>query len=271
MRVGVACVDREAWLGFYRERGLATLPLRPREKRPLRAGWQTPSASAWDGAPPEANLGVLCGKASGGLVVLDFDTRDGVHEAMGMRPEEVAYHTLVVQTYRGWHVYAREFTLATCSPRKGLDVRAEGSMVVAPPSIHPSGARYEFLRPDAPAAPLASLPISIETHPAPKAADVELDWEELEAWIGIQAPKLQAAWRALQGAAPPGFDRSRADFAVARCLWEGGYSVQEVTAVLLALPGSKAAERGRAYASLTAVRAATGTTRPRSPERRSLA
>ena len=133
--------ERDKWLRFYAERGLATLPLRPREKRPLRRGWRTPTPDAWVGAPADANVGILCGAPSGDLVVLDFDSRDGPREILGVRAEELAVHTLVVRTWRGWHVYARSVNCRTHSPLAGLDIRAEGSLVVAPPSVHPSGDR----------------------------------------------------------------------------------------------------------------------------------
>lgn len=253
---GVA-VEREAWLAFYRERGMVTLPLRAREKRPLHVGWRVPDPDAWVAAPPDANLGVLCGPASGGLVVLDFDTRDALRDAIGMRAEELAIHTLVARTARGWHVYARHPSARTRSPWKGLDVRAEGSMVVAPPSIHPSGVAYEFIHTDAPIASLPLLPIDLVAVGQQDAIEIVVDWVGVEEWISAQAPKLRDSWRALREGAPnETFDRSRADFAIARCLWEAGYSVDEVAAVLQGLPGSKARERGEAYARRTASRAA---------------
>lgn len=248
-------VEREAWLTFYRERGLATIPLRPREKRPLLKGWRQPSVEAWARAPVDANVGILCGVASGDLVVLDFDTPDGLRDATCMRPEELAIHTLVARTARGWHVYARGSSVGTSSPWPGLDVRGEGSMVVAPPSVHPSGAMYEFVRADSPIATLSSLPISIPAdRPADNGAVLAIDWPSIESWVALQAPKLRAHWALLKE--PRGeFDRSRADFAVARCLWEAGHSAEDIAQVLLALPGSKARERGEAYARLTAARA----------------
>lgn len=247
-------MDREPWLEYYAQRGLATLPLRPREKRPLRAGWQTPSPNAWANVPRDANVGVLCGTASGNLVVLDFDSRDGPHEAMGMRPTEIAVHTLVVRTARGWHVYTRDANARTSSPWNGLDVRAEGTMVVAPPSMHPSGAMYELVNPSAPIAALSSLPIVLEPNVPEDADEIVVDWDRVESWINVQAPKLRASYALLRE--PRGeFDRSRADFAVSRCLWEGGFAVDEIVAVLLALPGSKTRERGEAYARRTIARA----------------
>lgn len=95
---------------------------------------------------------------------------------------------------------------------------------------------------------------------------VEVDGVDMvlvEDWIAAQWPALQAAWAKLRR--PPAsesFDPSRADFAVARCLWEGGWSMEEAARILLALPGSRAAERGETYALLTATRAANVARRP---------
>lgn len=249
-------MEREAWLAFYRARGVVSIPLRPREKRPLHSGWQKADPAAWVSAPADANLGILCGSASGGLVVLDFDTRDGLREASGMRPEEMAVHTLVARTARGWHVYAREPNARTRSPWKGLDVRGEGSMVVAPPSIHATGVRYEFVKADATIAPLSTLPFTFETEAIEEDVSVEVDWNALEDLVAGQAAKLRAHWAFLKE--PRGeLDRSKADFAIARCLWEAGYPPSSIASVLLALPGSKARERGAAYATRTAQKAAS--------------
>lgn len=253
---GGRTLEREEWLVRYRQLGLAAIPLRPKEKRPLRAGWQDPANAEWASAPANANIGILCGSASGGLVVLDFDTRDGPLEVLGMRAESIAAHTIVVRTARGWHIYAREAGRSTSSPIEGLDVRGEGSLVVAPPSIHPTGLAYELIGTSATIAPLSMFPLCGEASAAPRA--VEVDWPAIESWISLQAPKLRAAWDTLRTGGSDEFDRSRADFAVARCLWEAGYSAEEVAAVLLALPGSKARERGEAYATRTALKARLG-------------
>lgn len=197
-------------------------------------------------------------------MVLDFDTREGPHDILGMRPESIAAHTVVVQTARGWHVYAREPGRRTCSPRPGLDVRGEGSLVVAPPSLHPSGYAYSLVGDGRSIAPLTMLPFEEREELA--SAPATVNWDAIEEWISLQAPRLRASWEVLRDGAPAGFDRSRADFAVARCLWEAGYSGEEVAAVLLALPGSKARERGKNYAIRTALKANAhreSTARPR--------
>lgn len=261
--------EREEMLALYERLGFATVPLVPRGKRPLRRGWQVPSRDAWRDAPADANVGILCGAPSGGLVVLDFDTHDGPHDVFGMEPRELAVHTLVVRTTRGWHVYARHDPAPTTSPRPGLDIRGEGSQVVAPPSVHPSGAAYTFVAEPRRVAALSELTAPEDvfgrTRPGEAEASDEVavaqpgsepDWARADEWVALQSAKLQAAWKCLRsGEVDDEFDRSRADFAVARCLWEGGWSAAEIATVLLALPGSKAAERGEEYARKTAARA----------------
>lgn len=250
-------IDHAAWREFYARLGFAAIPLRPRDKRPLRKGWREPSPEHWRGAPPDANIGILTGTPSGGLVVLDFDTRDGPEAILGLTPAQLSVVTMVVETSRGWHVYARDAGRATSTPLAGLDVRGEGGMVVAPPSVHPSGSIYRTIGEARSTVPLTAIATGIldAAHPdAPELADVE-------DWIAVQAPKLRAAWEKLRAPPSASFDASKADFAVARCLWEAGYSADQVADVLCRLPGSRAAERGREYAVRTATRA--GAVRPR--------
>lgn len=248
---------RDEFLALYERLGFAAMPLRPRGKRPLRKGWQTPDPDAWVDAPPDANVGVLTGSPSGGIIVLDFDHEEGPFDVLGLRPRELARQTPVVRTSRGWHAYFRSDDLRTRSPFPGLDVRGERAMVVAPPSIHPSGHRYAFVGELREPAWLESLlPEPADTMVQVQAlVDEEVDWEGIEGWIQLQAPKLREAWARLKQPDRK-FDRSSADFAVARCLWEGGHAEEVVVRVLLALPGSKARERGEAYAVRTVRRAA---------------
>lgn len=249
----------DEWRGFYAGLGLVTIPLRPREKRPLRKGWLDGRVEQWAGAPADANLGILTGARSGNLLVLDFDTADGPFEVLGFRPRELAARTLVVRTSRGWHVYARSANTATCSPRAGLDVRGDGALVAAPPSVHPSGAAYSLFGEARCVAELTSFAAPDALAPVLAGASPEvlgIDMAHVEDWISAQWPALQAAWAKLRR--PPAgesFDPSRADFAVARCLWEGGYSADQVATILCALPGSRARERGHGYALRTALKA----------------
>lgn len=256
---------REAALCFFGSLGLATVPLRPREKRPLFAGWQRADPSAWRDAPVDANVGVVTGARSGDLVVLDFDGPSPA-EILGVEPLELAQRTLVVRTARGWHVYTRAAGIGTCRWR-GADVKAEGGLVVAPPSIHPSGHPYASLpgaRRIAALSAVAGGGRALAEEQAPREAKARPDpvrpgfprIEAARAWLLRQAPRLRRAWTVLESGAPPShFDRSRAEFAIALSLAEGGFSQEEAVAVLLALDGGKARERGEDYTLATVRRA----------------
>lgn len=96
---------------------------------------------------PDANVGVAC-RASR-LLVLDVDERHGgsaalerLYAKLGPLP-----FTLTVKTGNGWHYY---FQLpealgdAVGKLAEGVEVKFNG-YVVAPPSLHPSGATYHPL------------------------------------------------------------------------------------------------------------------------------
>jgi hypothetical protein len=95
----------------------------------------------------DSNLAVVCG-ASSGIVVLDTD--DDVGEALvastcaGQVPE-----TVRVTTAKGSHYwFAHPGGVIHNRARIGgasLDVRGDGGYVLVPPSLHPSGTRYEWL------------------------------------------------------------------------------------------------------------------------------
>ena len=104
----------------------------------------------------DCNIAIATGSVSG-LWVLDVDaggedTLNELEDDHGKRPDTPEAHT-----GKGLHVY---FGTDARIPNKvrfahGLDVRGDGGYVVAPPSIHISGSRYEwdaYLTPDTPLA-----------------------------------------------------------------------------------------------------------------------
>lgn len=256
-------MNRDQAFALYAELGFRTVPLAPRGKRPLYAGWREAPRAAWATAPVDANVGIVTGARSGNLVVLDFDDVDGPARVLGVTPGELAERTLVVRTARGWHVYARG---RRASGRvRGVDVKAAGGLVVAPPSVHAAGHVYAFLPSPRRVAALSEIApawvIPRETQHSGRAprppleplAAGPVDWPAVRAWISQQSERLQAEWIALERG--DAGDRSRAEFAVAVCLAEGGFSQKTAVSVLVGMPGGKARTRGAAYASDTVRRA----------------
>jgi Bifunctional DNA primase/polymerase, N-terminal/Primase C terminal 1 (PriCT-1) len=109
--------------------------------------------------PDGANVGVATGN---GLVVLDVDGDVGAESLHELAREHGGLPATVsaVTGGGGEHFYFRTEAPVRNSAGKlapGLDVRGEGGYVVAPPSLHPSGRRYEWDDPPG-CAPLAPLP-----------------------------------------------------------------------------------------------------------------
>ncbi len=105
---------------------------------------------AWWRACPAANLGIATGSDLG-LAVLDVDPRHGGDESLA---DLQAMHGPFPRTVEaitgggGRHLY---FALGSPNPlrsrsrlRPGLDLKAEGGYVVAPPSRHVSGGHYRW-------------------------------------------------------------------------------------------------------------------------------
>jgi hypothetical protein len=106
---------------------------------------------------PEANLGVITGSISG-LLVLDADAPEIV-KRWGT-PE-----TPIAETSRGRHYYYQLPDSAVPSivgVADGVDIKAEGGYVVAPPSVHPSGRCYQWVIP-----PRGLDPFGAEPAPPP--------------------------------------------------------------------------------------------------------
>jgi hypothetical protein len=145
--------------------GFFVFPCRPREKAPatpngLKDAKRDEAAirAAW-GKHPDLNLAVRTGKESG-IVVLDVDGDDGFDSLASLEEQHGKLpRTASVTTPRGGqHFYFAhpgvEIKNTAGYPGMGLDVRGDGGYVLAPPSVGPTGARYE---PDE-EAPLAPMP-----------------------------------------------------------------------------------------------------------------
>ncbi|MDQ3687726.1 MAG: bifunctional DNA primase/polymerase [Acidobacteriota bacterium] len=146
------------WALTFASQGIGVFPLKSREKIPL--GRLTPNGcknattdeaviSRWFEAEPRANLAVAMGGKLR-LLGVDMDSRHGGNASLYDLCEthgEAWLDTFTVKTGdNGRHFYFRlpegvEVHRAKLAP--GIDIKAEGGYLVAPPSIHPNGNRYE--------------------------------------------------------------------------------------------------------------------------------
>ena len=140
--------------------GFAIFPCKPNAKQPNTHhglnDWSTKEDDILDHwrYHPNDNIGIACGAPSGGLLVLDFDVdedkgKDGLatvkewERAHGELPD-----TCVAITGSGGRHYLYHTDRNTIRPSVnadlGVDVRCDGSYIIAPGSIHPNGTPYEW-------------------------------------------------------------------------------------------------------------------------------
>lgn len=146
----------------YAERGWPVFPCRARDKVPAIAGG-VHSASCdpkvirgWFDRP--FNIGLPMGSTRGVIDVDGWDAEEwlsGQEEKYGALPA-----TVTAVTPNGRHMH---FEVGDLKNRAGivpkLDFRGFGGYVVAPPSVHPSGAKYEWQKGLSPEdVPLARMP-----------------------------------------------------------------------------------------------------------------
>lgn len=138
----------------YAEHGWHVFPLLPRGKHPLIKGGSGFLAATcnreivanWWDEKPDANIGLWPGQSQ--LCVIDLDGPEGL--ANGQSLGLLSQPTLECRTGRtdgGRHLYFKRpnFSVSNVSIGKKIDVRCDAGYVILPPSIHPSGKRYEWL------------------------------------------------------------------------------------------------------------------------------
>lgn len=189
----------------YMELGWVPLPVVPRAKQPL-ISWadlqqrqpEKDEVRGWYEKWPHAGVAVVTGIASG-LAVLDVDPAHGGNEALA---ELERLHGKLAETVEsvtgggGRHLY---FAHPGGNIRNrtglapGIDLRADGGMIVAPPSIHPSGNPYRWREGHSPQEiALARLPVWLRDRQEPEAHGLG---HPMSYWRGLAREGVEAGRR----------------------------------------------------------------------------
>lgn len=144
----------------YAARGLSVFPLIEKDKKPLTvngfkdATTDPAKIEEWWTIHPNANVGIATGDVSGGLVAIDMDIdkekdKNGYHAFLKWCDENFLIlpdSWLSITGRGGYHLlYKSLFPVPSkIGWLEDVDIRANGGYIVAPPSIHPNGSRYEW-------------------------------------------------------------------------------------------------------------------------------
>ncbi len=144
----------------YVKMGFSIIPV-THDKRPAVHEWKTfqsrhalPSEiEEWWTKWPGCGVGIITGTISG-LVVVDIDSPEAANKIADMKAQDFSYgigEPPTVITGKGFHLYYRYPTGVgvvgnSVNKELGLDIRGEGGYVVAPPSTHPSGRQYRWVK-----------------------------------------------------------------------------------------------------------------------------
>lgn len=143
----------------YAKKGFAVFPLKYHDKVPLTrngckdATTDAAQIKAWWQKYPNANIGLATGSVSQNVFVIDLDIDedrgiDGYHSLEDWQREHGDFpETWTAITGRGgYHLYYRGNGKIKnrAGIIDGVDIRGNGGYVVAPPSIHKNGNRYEW-------------------------------------------------------------------------------------------------------------------------------
>ena len=126
----------------YRQKGLNLIPLKPRSKVPL-VKWKEYRLTDADLEKyliQDANWAIRC---DDNFHALDFDDTESydrfIHGAGA-----ILQGAPTVRTSRGYHIWFKPKKPVRSFNRDGAEIKGLGSLIAAPPSVHPSGAEYQF-------------------------------------------------------------------------------------------------------------------------------
>ena len=136
----------------YLQAGLCPIPVAAKGKKPTLKKWPNHTASEqdcreWFATGEATNLGISCGPSR--LVVLDFDTGEAYRTWRARWPDVRTWSVARDNAEKGrCHLYfkLREEDIPPLSTRiADIDVQSTGKQIVAPPSIHVTGAPYQIV------------------------------------------------------------------------------------------------------------------------------
>jgi len=162
---------------LYVSKGFSVIPLEPKGKRPIVPSWREYQEThpteeelvKWFGNEDETNIGIVTGKISN-IVVVDCDSQIAVEFSKDNHfPKAPSVKTGKPDGYHLYYAYPENREIRNFQKRDDLpdiDLRADGGYVVAPPSIHSTGAQYKWLPRaglDIPFAPLPEILLTEKT------------------------------------------------------------------------------------------------------------
>ncbi|MFC1847666.1 bifunctional DNA primase/polymerase, partial [Chloroflexota bacterium] len=151
---------------FYQDNGLSFFPI-PHGKKEANIAWKPyqdrkptdQEVESWFNNGHQHNIAVITGFNN--LVVLDCDCDDRFYELDNIvfekTGESLFDFTRVSKTSRGFHIWLFIEELPPNQKFPKLDIKSTGGYVIAPPSLHPSGAEYQFVQFDIPIRHIKSL------------------------------------------------------------------------------------------------------------------
>lgn len=176
-----------AWLA----RGVALVPLQPRSKR-IIAGFgpyldkvQDPEQAAFWFRDRDCNLGLVTGS---GLVVYDFDVVEQWERWRAACPNRAVTYT--ERTKDGAHVFFLGDGITT-KMLCGIECKGKGGVVMAAPSVHPSGFVYYPLDVLAPISRIDSALSLLSVSPKPRSKESGM------AYGGDVVSRIKAAYSVL--------------------------------------------------------------------------
>lgn len=131
---------------IYASKGMLVFPCMPRGKEPLtNHGFKDATSDhvkikAWWTKWPDANVAVATGAGLANFDVVDLDNEEAVREWF-FRIDGPA-----VKTSRGCHIYVQGGYPCRGNVHPGVDYKGVGGYVLAPPSVHPDGTIYTWIR-----------------------------------------------------------------------------------------------------------------------------
>lgn len=144
----------------YLSYGWSILPVKPEEKRPYMTNWlqynriraDSETVHNWFNHLSGAGVGLVTGRVSN-IVVLDVESycKTPIEELIKKYPTQMVSKT----GSGGYHLfYQYPQNISKVSNRVGVfdgaDIRADGGFIVLPPTVHPNGNRYKWVRQGAP-------------------------------------------------------------------------------------------------------------------------